>query len=112
MGTKEPTKGDWDDLVEAGELVPHFQYGGHFFNREDFGRTLRDWVAFSIAFASGVACRDKQAALDLLRHEADSILAALRKIAIRDARSTRHLAHWLNGSDEYDGGDSIRNDLT
>lgn len=51
-----------------------FDYNGVEMCGADFPRDLRGWVAFSIAFAAATHCRDKQAALELLLHEADNIV--------------------------------------
>ena len=45
----------------------------------DFPRTLEGWVAFSIAFAWNTRCRDKQAAVELLMSEAESIIRQVKE---------------------------------
>lgn len=52
-----------------------FEWNGFDFGRADFGNDLRDWIAFSLALLASTGCRDKEAALQLLYHEADSIIA-------------------------------------
>lgn len=47
-------------------------------SRSDFADTLTDRVAFDIAFASAVRCSDKDALLDLLRHNAQEIIDRVR----------------------------------
>jgi len=54
--------------------VLSFDYHGVEMSAADFPRDLRGWVAFSIAFAFNTRCRDKEAALELLLHEADKII--------------------------------------
>ena len=51
-----------------------FDYNGVELSRSDFGNGPRDYVAFSIAFAHATFCRDKEAALELLYHEADKVI--------------------------------------
>jgi len=51
-----------------------FDYHGVQLSSSDFSRDLRGWVAFSIAFAFNTRCHDKDAALELLMHEADNII--------------------------------------
>lgn len=46
---------------------------------DDFDRTLQGWVAFSIAFTASTWCRDKQAALELLNHEAAKIIEQVKE---------------------------------
>ena len=48
-------------------------------SREDFPDTLQGWVAFSIVFASGVQCADKNAALEYLFEEADEIIQRIQE---------------------------------
>ena len=55
-----------------------FQFGGVYLNREDFDNSLRDYIAFSIAFAANTQCRDKDAALELLRYEAARIIECVK----------------------------------
>lgn len=52
-------------------------------SRADFGAEddLRDWIAFTIAFSLNAHCSDKAAALELLRYEADKIVAKVTKLA-------------------------------
>ena len=47
-------------------------------NRSDFGTDLRDWVAFSLALMANTHCSNRKAALELLYHEADSIIAQVQ----------------------------------
>ena len=51
-----------------------FTFNGIELNRGDFDESLRDYIAYSIAFCCAADCRDKEAALELLRHEADNII--------------------------------------
>lgn len=55
-----------------------FDYHGVELSSSDFPRDLRGWVAFSIAFAWNTRCRDKEAALELLLHEADNIIGQVK----------------------------------
>lgn len=48
-------------------------------SRDDFDNSLRDWVAFTIAFLANTQCSDKEVALDLLRYDADSIINKVRE---------------------------------
>jgi hypothetical protein len=54
------------------------RFGGVELTRADFDKSFRDYVAFSIAFAANTGCRDKEAALELLRYEADSLIEKSR----------------------------------
>lgn len=47
-------------------------------SRKDFNDCLVDRVAFDIAFASAVLCRDKEALLELLRQNAQEIIDRVR----------------------------------
>jgi len=54
-------------------------YGRVWLSRGDFNDSLIDEVAFSIAFASGLGCRDKEAALEALREEAKDIIEIVKR---------------------------------
>jgi prophage DNA circulation protein len=49
-------------------------FNGITLSRSDFEDTLEDRIAFDIAFTAGVYCRDKEAALELLRDTAAEIV--------------------------------------
>lgn len=55
-----------------------FDYNGHEICADDFPRDLRGWVAFSIAFAANTRCANKTGQLELLLHEADSIIEQVK----------------------------------
>ena len=55
-----------------------FDYHGVEISAADFPKTLQGWVAFSIAFAHNTHCRDKDAAMELLMHEADKIIEQVK----------------------------------
>jgi hypothetical protein len=40
--------------------------------------SLRDYIAYSIASTAAVHCRDNEAALELLRYEADKIIEQVK----------------------------------
>lgn len=56
-----------------------FNYNGVELSAADFPKTLQGWVAFSIAFAGNTRCRDNEAAVELLMHEAQSIINQVEK---------------------------------
>ncbi len=49
-------------------------YGGQEIGRSDFGSDLRDKIAFDICYYSGIGCGNKEKALEMLYHAADSII--------------------------------------
>lgn len=53
-------------------------YGGQEIGRSDFGSELRDKVAYDICFYSGVGCSNKEAALKMLYHAADTIIEQIQ----------------------------------
>ena len=53
-------------------------YHGVEMSVSDFPRDLRGWVAFSILYAHNTRCRDKDAARDLLLHDADKIIEQVK----------------------------------
>ena len=56
-----------------------FMYNGVELSARDFSRDLKGWIAFTIAFANATHCRDKEAALELLTHEAERIIEACKQ---------------------------------
>jgi len=81
----EDPGGEWSRFVEVLEPGPDypalglsFQVNGIELTAADFPRTLEGWVAFSIAFAAATHCKDKAAALTLLRHEARGLMQRVR----------------------------------
>ena len=55
-----------------------FNFNGVPIYRSDFTNDLKGYVAFSIAFANVVKCRDREAALELLNHEAEKIIEQVK----------------------------------
>ena len=60
-------------------MVVLMDYNGVEISRADFGSTLRDKIAFDICFYSGIGCKDRKAALNMLRHAAESIIEQVRE---------------------------------
>ena len=56
-----------------------FNFNGVHLTVSDFPRTLQGWVAFSIAFIQAVHPSSKEAALELLMHEAEQIIKQVEK---------------------------------
>ncbi len=59
-------------------MTMYFQYHAIELTAADFPKDLRGWVAFSIAMAAATHCRDKEAAMELLLHEADKIIEQVK----------------------------------
>ena len=69
--------------------VISFNYHGVDLSVSDFPRTLAGWVAFSIAFDRNVQCCDKEAAMELLIHEAEQIINRVRQESDAAAREVQ-----------------------
>jgi len=65
-------------ISSKGDFMLTFDYHGVELSPSDFPRDLQGWVAFSIAMAFNTRCRDKDAALELLLHEADKIIEQVK----------------------------------
>lgn len=53
-------------------------FNGVYLSRSDFGNSIQDYIAFSIAFACDTHCRDKEAALELLQYEAEKLIEVVK----------------------------------
>lgn len=55
-----------------------FSFNGVMLSVADFPNTLEGYIAFSIAFANNVRCANKEAAIELLLHEAGELIEKVR----------------------------------
>ena len=53
-------------------------YNGIDIEARDFPGTLQGYIAFCIAFAANTHCCDKEAAVELLMHEAENIIERVK----------------------------------